>query len=388
MKETVSPRLVLVGTAHVSRDSVEEVRRVIGEERPEVVAVELDAGRRDALENRRQWEETPIHRLLKSDKLWLFLTQSLLASYQRRLGEQLGVEPGEEMLAAIRTAEVLGAQVILADREIGLTMKRAYAHMRFREKVRLLWEFFRSMFGGEEQEPVDLEKMMQEDTITQMMNELGRIAPSIKQVVIDERDAYLSTMIRRPAEAGRKVVAVVGAGHLAGIRRRLQEPPADLAALSQIPRKRVPVGKILGWVLPLAIVALFLYLGYDGYREGNFGRLRDAALYWALITGTFAAGGALLARGHLLSIATAFVAAPFTTLHPALAAGWFAGIVEAWVREPLVRDFQGLSRIKTGKDFFDNRVIRVLMVAALANVGATIGFFVAGAEIVRRFSGA
>lgn len=367
---------------------MQEVERVVREERPEVVAVELDAGRLDALENRRQWEETPIHRLLKSDRLWLFLTQSLLASYQRRLGEQLGVEPGEEMVAAVHAARVQGAQVILADREIGVTMKRAYAHMRFREKLRLLWEFFRSMFGGEEQKPIDLEKLMQEDTITQMMNELGRIAPSIKQVVIDERDAYLATMIRRPAEAGRKVVAVVGAGHLAGIRRRLQEPPADLAQICQIPRKRFPVGKILGWILPLAIIALFLYLGYEGYREGNFGRLRDAALYWALITGTFAALGALVARGHVLSVATAFLAAPFTTLHPALAAGWFAGVVEAWAREPMVRDFQGLSRLKTGKDFFGNRVIRVLMVAALANVGATIGFFVAGAEIVRRFTGA
>lgn len=375
-----------MGTAHVSPDSVEEVARVIKEHAPDVVAVELDASRLDALENPDRWQATPIQKLLKSDKLWLFLAQSLLSSQQRRLGEKFGVQPGQEMLTAVRAARAAGKDVLLADREIAITMRRAYGLMRLREKARLAWELFKSMIGGEDaDEDIDLEKLMQEDAITQMMDEVGRVAPSIKGVVVDERDTYLATRIRGPAEAGKKVVAVVGAGHLAGIQRRLAEPPADLAPLEEIPKKRFPLAKILGWGLPLIILVLFAYLGVEGYREGNFEKVLTAALYWVLITGTFAALGAAIGGGHILSILTAFVAAPITTLHPALAAGWFAGFVEATVRTPTVRDFQGISELKRMRDFFGNRVIRVLMVAAFANLGAMAGFFIASAAVVRRF---
>lgn len=390
LKETISPSLVLVGTAHVSPESVREVEEVIRAEDPDVVAVELDAGRLDALENKKQWENTPIQKLLKSDRLWLFLTQSLLASYQRRLGEELGAEPGAEMLMAVQTARGMNKDVLLADRDIGITMKRAYRMMRFREKMRMMWELLKSFVGGEEEpgreeKAVDLKEMMKEDVISQMMNELGQMAPSVKTVVLDERDAYLATKIRVPVEAGKKVVAVVGAGHVAGIRQRLKEPMQPLAPLEVIPAKKFPWGKLIGWLLPLLIVGLFVWFGYEGYQEGNFDKLRDAALYWILITGTLAAIGTALARGHIVSILTAFVAAPITTLHPALAAGWFAGIAEAWVRTPLVKDFQGLSRAKSMKEYFGNRVIRVLLVAMFANIGAMVGFFVAGAEIMRRF---
>lgn len=387
MKDSVRPNLILVGTAHVSPESVAEVERVIREENPDVVAVELDAGRLDALEHKKDWENTPIQKLLKGDKLWLFLAQSLLASYQRRLGDQMGAEPGTEMMAAVRTAREMGKEVLLADREIGTTMKRAYRLMRFGEKLRLVWELFKSFFAGDEEEEVDLQQLMQEDTITQMMNELGEMAPSIKTVVIDERDTYLATLVREPADQGKKVVAIVGAGHLTGIKRRLKEPPADLAPLKVIPPKRFPLSKLLGWVLPLVIIGVFGYFGWEGYKEGNFQKVIDAALYWIVITGGFSAIGAALARGHILSILTAFVAAPITTLHPLLAAGWFAGLTEASVKTPVVKDFQGLSSLKTTDDFFGNRVIRVLMVAALANVGAMVGFFVGGTELMRRFFG-
>lgn len=385
MKDSVRPNLILVGTAHVSPESVAEVERVIREENPDVVAVELDAGRLDALEHKKDWENTPIQKLLKSDKLWLFLAQSLLASYQRRLGEQMGAEPGTEMMVAVKTAREMGKEVLLADREIGTTMKRAYRLMRFGEKMRLVWELFKSFFSGDEEEEVDLEQMMQEDTITQMMNELGEMAPSVKTVVIDERDTYLATLVREPADRGKKVVAIVGAGHMNGIKQRLKEPPADLAPLRVVPPKRFPLSKLLGWVLPLAIIGLFVYFGWVGYQEGNFQKVIDAALYWIVITGGFSAIGAALARGHILSVLTAFVAAPITTLHPLLAAGWFAGLTEASVKTPVVKDFQGLSSLKTMGDFYGNRVIRVLMVAALANVGAMVGFFVGSTELMRRF---
>lgn len=386
LKVTVSPNLILVGTAHVSPQSVAEVEQVIREEKPDVVAVELDANRLEAIQNPDRWQNTPISKLLKGDKLWLFLAQSLLASHQRRIGEEFGVQPGQEMLTAVTQAKAANMEVLLADRDISVTMQRAYRLMRFREKMRLIWELFKAMMPGqEEKEEMTLEKLMQEDTITQMMDEMGRVAPSIKSVIIDERDTYLATKIRVPSEQGKKVVAVVGAGHLKGIQKRLQEPPADLAAIEVIPKKKFPLSKIIGWGLPLGILVLFAWLGYEGFKEGNFEKIRDAALYWILITGGFAALGAALGGGHILSILTAFVAAPITTLHPALAAGWFAGLTEATVRTPTVRDFQGLSQVKRTRDFFKNRVFRVLMVAAFANLGAMVGFFIAGGELLRRF---
>jgi pheromone shutdown-related protein TraB len=385
LKVAVTPNLTLVGTAHISKESAEEVERTILEERPDVVAVELDAARLDALTNPDRWQSTPVQKLLKSDKLWFFLAQSLLASHQRRLGEELGVQPGQEMLTAVNTAKDLGKELLLADRDISVTMQRAYRKMRFGEKLRLMWELFKSMMPAEEQEPLSLEKLMEEDTITKMMDDLGEVAPSIKTVVIDERDTYLATKIRAPAEAGKKVVAIVGAGHLKGIQKRLQEPAVLLAPLEVIPTKRFPLSKILGWGLPLGILVLFAWLGWQGFQEGNFQQILDAALYWVLITGSFAAIGAALGGGHILSILTAFVAAPITTLHPALAAGWFAGITEATVRTPTVKDFQGLSQVKRMRDFFRNRVFRVLMVAAFANLGAMLGFFIAGGDLIRRF---
>lgn len=386
MKVQVSPNLILIGTAHVSPKSVAEVEEAIRAEQPDVVAVELDANRLEAIQHPDRWQATPIQKLLKSDKLWFFLAQSLLASHQRRIGEEYGVQPGQEMLVAVQGAKSANKELLLADRDISVTMQRAYRLMRFWEKMRLIWELFKSLMPAEEQkEEMTLEQLMEEDTITQMMDEMGRVAPSIKSVVIDERDTYLATKIRAPAEQGKKVVAVVGAGHLSGIQKRLQEPPADLAPLEVVPKKKFPLSKILGWGLPLGILVLFAWLGWEGYQEGNFQKILDAALYWVVITGGFAALGALLAGGHILSILTAFVAAPITTLHPALAAGWFAGLTEATVRTPTVKDFQGLSQIKRAKDFFRNRVFRVLMVAAFANLGAMVGFFIAGGDLLRRF---
>lgn len=386
LKVTVSPNLILVGTAHVSPKSVLEVEEVIREEKPDVVAVELDPHRLEALLNPDRWQSTPISKLLKGDKLWFFLAQSLLASHQRRIGEEFGVKPGQEMLTAVNQARAANMELLLADRDISVTMQRAYRLMRFGEKMRLIWELFKAMMPGQEQkEEMTLEKLMEEDTITQMMDEMGRVAPSIKSVIIDERDTYLATRIRVPAEQGKKVVAVVGAGHLNGIQKRLKEPPADLAAIEVIPKKKFPLSKIIGWGMPLGILVLFAWLGYEGFQEGNFQKILDAALYWILITGGFSALGAMLAGGHILSILTAFVAAPITTLHPALAAGWFAGLTEATVRTPTVGDFQGLSQVKRTRDFFKNRVFRVLMVAAFANLGAMVGFFIAGGDLLRRF---
>jgi pheromone shutdown-related protein TraB len=384
------PSVLLVGTAHVSKASVDEVKAAIETWRPDVVAVELDARRYEAITKREQWEKTPVHRLLNGDKLYLFLAQTMLASYQRRLGHEFGSEPGAEMVAAIRAGEERGLPVEMIDRDVGVTFKRAFGKMGFFEKWRITWELVKSVMGMDEKEgeKVDLQKLMDQDVLSVMMNELGETAPSIKTVLIDERDQWLAEKIRGLRADGKRVLAVLGAGHVAGVSRLLEaNEPIALEPLAALPTKKVRWGKIVGWGLMLLVFALFGYFAWVGVQEGNWKQLRSALLQFVLITGGCAAAGALLARGHPYSIATAFAVAPMTTLHPALAAGWFAGAVEAWVREPTVKDFQGLRTLETMKDFFRNGLIRVLMVAAITNIGAIIGFYWAVGRLADIFFG-
>ena len=370
------PGITLVGTAHVSKDSVREVQETIARVKPAVVAVELDENRRKALEDRKTFEETPITDLLKGGRGSFILAQTMLASYQRRMGAKEGVEPGAEMLAALQSAQASGATVALVDRDIGVTLRRAYGLMTFREKMRLSWELMKSVMGAEDEEEIRVSEMLQEDVLTTMMAELAAMAPTVANVLIHERDAYLAANIHEAAKGGH-VVAVLGAGHLKGVEQHLRHPNAipPKAPLELVPQKRFPVGKFVGWALILSIVGFLLYGLYEGITSGNFEKLLNNTLAYVLITGVCSAIGALAARAHPLSIATAFVAAPFTILHPTLAAGWFSGLVEAKFRTPTVKDFHDVSKLQTLREFWANRLMRVLMVAALTNIGAMIGAY-------------
>lgn len=387
MQLQVGEDILLVGTAHVSKTSVEEVRQAIESFGPDVVAVELDEVRHKAVTQKREWEETPVTQLIKGNKLYFFLAQTLLASYQRRMGQEEGVEPGAEMVEAVKAAEARGLEVALADRDIGVTFRRAFAVMGLRERFRIIWELMKALVGLEDEsaEHTSVEELLDQDLITTMMEELGQFAPSIKSVVIDERDLFLATRIRDATEGGtKKVVGVVGAGHMQGIKRQLEDPqPVDLELLEHIPKKGVPWGKVVGYGVPLFILSLFAYLGYQGYMSGDYQDLLDGIQSWVLINGALSALGALLAGGHPLSILVAFVAAPLTSLNPALAAGWFAGATEALVRKPTVKDFEGLSQMTKFRDFYKNRVMRVLLVAAFANLGSVAGTYIAGVDLLR-----
>ncbi len=387
MKAVVNDRLVLVGTAHVSKASVEEVEEAIKEHKPDVVAVELDEKRYEVLMNKKKWEETPITDMIRGGKAFFFLAQVFLASIQRRLGKEFGAEPGSEMLAAIRSAESKAIKVELVDRDITITMRKAWRTMGIREKFRLFWEFSKAMVGYSDEEEIDLEEIMNEDAITMMIEELSKIAPSVTRILVYERDAYIAKKLSALSEES-KVVAVVGAGHLKGIQENLKDidDTPSFEELNAVPKKRIRLGRAIAYAIPILFFALLGWLVYSGLTTRDpeyWDNLKRVMLTWFLINGVFSAIGAALARGHPYSIATAFLAAPFTSLNPAVAAGWFAGAVEAKVRTPTVKDFQDLSTIETTRQFLNNRVIRVLMVAALANIGSVIGTFVAGAEIFR-----
>jgi pheromone shutdown-related protein TraB len=379
LEEKINDNIILIGTAHISEDSVNEVRQAIEKYKPEIVAVELCQRRYDTITKKEKWENTPVAALIKSNNAYFMLAQTFLSSIQRRLGEEYGVEPGSEMIAAIQEAEKQNIKVALVDRDITVTLKRAWQKMKFREKFRVIWEFLKAMLGYDEEEleDLDLKELMKQDVITQMMEEFSKIAPSAAMVLISERDQYISQKIFEESKKG-KVVAVVGAGHIKGIKKHLekQELNLNLQELDTVPKKRINLVKIVEVIIP---VIFFSIIGWIIYSTGinPWNKIKDIFLVWFLVHGILSAIGAAIARGHPLSILTAFAAAPFTSLEPFFAPGWFAGLVEAKLRKPLVKDFQDLSKIESMRDFFKNRVIRLLMVVALANLGSIIGTIIA-----------
>ena len=377
MQVNIDDHIILIGTAHISQQSVDEVTKAIETYDPDVVAIELCHRRYKNLTEKDQWENTPVTALLKSNNAYFLLAQTFLSSVQRKLGKEQGVQPGSEMIAAIKEAKKHHKEIELVDRDIAVTLKRAWKKMGFREKFRVLWEFLKAMVGfdEEEMEELDLEKLMDQDMISTMLEEFGEIAPSVTTVLIHERDQYIAQKIKQLQQKGKTVVAVVGAGHLHGIETHLNNPSfsVDLPALEHVPEKRFSVLKTIGYLIPVLFAALIIY----GFYTGGIERSLQMFLYWFLINGIFSAVGTAIARAHPLSILTAFVAAPITSLNPAVAAGWVAGYVEAKLRTPVIKDFQGLSTIETFSDFWKNRVIRLLLVVALANVGSMIGTIIA-----------
>ncbi len=384
--EQPSDNIILVGTAHISQASVDEVEEAIRTHRPTRVLVELDPRRYDALKDPEAWQNTDVIQVLRQKKQHLFLLQLYLASMQAKMGRETGVAPGSEMLAAVQAADEVGAEVVLMDRDIGITLKRGFGSMGFWQRLRLFWRVWMEVLtpADKDQEPLDVDALLQTDAITQMTEEFARFAPVVKTALIDERDAYMAGHIHETGSAGHKLVAVLGAGHMPGILRHLkaENDIPDREGLDELPPPRLTVGKVLAFVIPVAILGAFGYLAYQGFQTGNWNDLREAGLAWILINGTLSALGAALALGHPLSILVAFVAAPITSLNPLLAAGWFAGLTEAKMRTPKVSDFQAIKHIETLGQFWRNGVVRVILVTALANLGSSVATWIAAGKII------
>lgn len=365
-------RIILVGTAHVSRESVEEVRRVIREERPDRVCLEIDQSRYSSLVEKNRWQNMDIGRVLRQKKGFLLLANLVLSAFQRRMGRELGVQPGEEMLAAVETCRELDIPFSLCDRDIQITLRRAWGRSSFWGKNKMLAALLSSLFTTEKLSEADIEQLKRKNALEGMMEELADFLPTVKEVLIDERDRYLATGIFR-AE-GQRVLAVVGAGHMEGIvrdLRALEEGRLEnrLESLEQVPRGK-RLWSWIGWAIPLAVLGLLVY----GFVKGG-GEVGLAMIWrWVLACGGLSALGALLALAHPLTILTAFVAAPITTLNPAIGVGLFTGVVEATLRRPRVMDFERLSDdLSSLKGFFRNRITHILLVFLLSSVGAVLG---------------
>ena len=362
--------IYIVGTAHVSAQSVQDVRAAVAAVRPDVVAIELCEPRYQGLVKKDAWRHTNIFQVIRQGKAMFLLAQLVLQSFYRRLGKQLEVEPGAEMLAGAACAEETGARLELIDRRIDTTLKRVWRHLGFWHRVKLFGVLVEAMFSSEEIAGQDIEALKKQDQLEALMGEMGRAFPQIKKRLIDERDVYLAQKLRE--SAGTCIVAVVGAGHVPGMLEAIRREHS-LAELESLPPASA-WSKVWPWLIPAAVLALIAW----GFFQGGTERGIDSILIWAGVTGTLGALGALGSRAHPLTILSAFLAAPITTLHPAIAAGWVAGLVEAWLRPPAVGDFESLPEaLESFRGFIRNPVVRILLVVVLTNIGSSLGTFVA-----------
>ena len=365
----------LVGTAHVSQRSVEEVRRVIEEVRPDTVCVELDQMRYDALTDEARWRKLDIFEIIKQKKVLLLLTSLVLSAYQRKMGEALGVRPGAELLAAVDKAREVGAEVVLADRDIQATLKRTWANLGFFGKVKVLSMLIGGFFAAQKITEEQIEELKDRDNISEMMTEFARVMPKAKAPLIDERDQYLISKIREAP--GRRIVAVVGAGHVAGMIANL-DSEVDREALTQIPGPSL-TGTILKWAIPALVLGAF----YWGWREHEAEGLEQMLYAWILPNSILAGIGAIVAGARPLTIVTSIIASPITSLNPTIGAGMVAGVVEAWLRRPTVEDCEGVNEAAmTWSGLYKNRFTRVLVVAVLVTLGSALGGWVGATWVV------
>jgi len=362
--------ITLIGTAHVSRESADLVAKVIEDERPDTVCIELCQSRYESITQKNRWQNTDIIKVIKEKKAFLLLSNLFLTSFQKRIGKKLGIKPGEEILRALETANAVGASIHLADRDIRTTLSRTWRLMSLWTKIKLLTQFFTSIGEVDSIKEEDIEKMKNKDVLEALLSEIGETLPEIRRILIDERDQYLAYKIK--TAPGKRVVAVVGAGHVPGIQKYWTES-VDLKALEEIP----PKGKLfslLKWIIPGLVIGLII-LGFfiAGTSAGT-----HMIKWWVLANAVLAGLGAALALAHPLTVLSAILASPLTSLNPMIAAGWVAGLVEAFLGKPKVKDFENLpADILSVKGFWKNKITRILLIVVFTNIGSSLGAFVA-----------
>jgi len=374
----------LLGTAHVSRASAEAVERLLASGQYDAVAIELCPSRFQALTDPNAWRNLDLFAVLRQGKAGMMMASLALSAYQRRIAEQFGIEPGAEMKAAIDSAERHGLPIQLIDREIGVTLRRASQRLSWWKRWVLINGLIASLFSREEISEQDIEKLKQGDLLTQTFSEFSEISPELFESLIAERDRYMAARLRQENGDGRpaRVLAVLGAGHLAGTARAIGDdssPDATIAALEAVTRGSGLV-KAIPWLILVAVLTGFAW-GFSRSPELGWSLIAT----WVVINGGLSALGALLARAHLLTVLTALVAAPLTSLNPTIGAGMVTGAVEAWLKKPRIADFETLREDVTRiRGWYRNRVSHVFVVFFLSNLGSVAGTWIAGFRMVQQ----
>ncbi|MBW2616438.1 MAG: TraB/GumN family protein [Deltaproteobacteria bacterium] len=372
--------IMLLGTAHVSKESADLVAQVIEEEKPDTVCIELCESRYQALTQKNKWQNTDLIKVIKEKKAFLLLSNLMLASFQKKIGQKLGIKPGEEMLRAVEAAKSVEAHIHLSDRNIRTTLSRTWRLMGLWTKIKLLAQFIASMGGGiDDITEEDIEEMKKKDVLETLLSEIGQKLPEVRRILIDERDQYLVHKIR--TAPGKKIVAVVGAGHVPGIQEYLNKE-IDIEALDQMPPKGRLSG-ILKWGIPALIIGLIIAGFFFAGSAGGVHMIK----WWVLANAAFAGLGAAIALAHPLTILSAIAAAPLTSLNPMIAAGWVSGLVETLLRKPKVMDFESLpDDIVSARGFWTNKITKILLVVVFTNIGSSVGTFVALPLMIKVFA--
>ena len=372
----------LIGTAHVSRASAEAVRELSSSGRFDAIAVELCQARYDALTAERKWTDLDLYKIIREGKAGLVMANLALSAYQRRIAEQFGIEPGAEMRAAAVAARELDVPLQLVDRDLATTLKRSYASVPWYKRLYLMAGLALGMVSSEEIDEESIEKLKEGDILESTFTEFAEQSPELYEALIAERDRYMAARLREEnhGKEGRKVLVVIGAGHMDGLARHLEGEQADPAGVRtrlEVMPKRSRWPRLIPWIIMALIVTGFV-IGFSRSPELGW----QLVFIWVVINGGLAALGALLARGHPLTVLSALVAAPLTSLNPTIAAGMVTGLVESWLRKPRVSDLENLRfDITTVKGWFRNPATRILLVFFLSNLGSAIGTWVAGLRI-------
>lgn len=377
--------ITLIGTAHISQDSINEVTEAIKTQKPDCVAIELDQKRCDSIKNPDSWRQLDIIKVLKRGEGFLLLANLVLASFQKRMGQNVGVIPGDEMVAAMKVAEELNIPTTMVDRPIQTTLRRAWAKNSLWGKCKLLSAMISSAFTSEKISSEEIEELKNNSEMDSMMKELSDYMPTVKEVLIDERDKYLASHIWE--SEGSNIIAVLGAGHLPGVQAYLEKIAAgqestDTTEIANIPSKTLGA-KIKGWIIP-AIIVILIGMGFyfGGKNKGT-----ELVLSWVLWNGALSAIGSIIAAAHPLTILVSFIGAPITSLCPFVGVGFLTGITQAFICKPKVKDIEDLSTDAGSlKGFYKNRVLKVLLVFILSSLGSSIGTFVSGADIISKLS--
>jgi len=373
--------LILIGTAHISQASKDLVRATIEAESPDTVCVELDEGRLNSIKDPDRWKKTDLKQVIKKKQLATLIANLVLGSYQKRMGAQTGVKPGSELKEAVDVAAEKNAELVLADRDIKITLRRTWACTPWYRKLSLLGGLIASIFDKTEVSEEDLAKIKEQDALSAMMQDFGKSFPEVKQVLIDERDQFLASKIRNAP--GKKIVAVVGAGHMNGIAHIIEENrelPSE-ESISVIP-KSAPIWKIIGWAIPIAIIASIIAVGVHTGAE----KAGELSLQWAMLTGGGAMLGTIIAGGHPLTVLVALIAAPFTGLTPLIGVGFFTALTQVYMRPPRVSEMETLTDdIWQVKRWWKNRVTRVILCFLCPGIPAIIGKILAIFKIYQAF---
>ena len=379
--------ITLIGTAHVSQLSVEMVEEHIASGIYDCVAVELCPPRLENITNQAWWKNLDIYQVFKKKKAGLLLINLALTAYQKRLAERIGVEAGKEMIRAVELANDKSLRLEVIDRNISTTLHRLVTEVSFWQKLKIVGGMIAGVFLGEEISEEQIEDLKKGDMLHSVVSEFGEELPEIKRVLIDERDEYMVgrlEQISSSPDSPKRILALVGAGHLLGMMPNLESPP-NVAHLAELDRKPPPskVGLYIGWGICIFILSMF---GVGFNQSPELGS--QLIVTWVLLNGGLCALGTALALGHPVSIVASFFAAPLTSLNPTIGAGMVVGLVESYMRKPKVGDFETLREdITQYSMWWKNRVARLLLIFFFSSFGSMIGTYAAGASIVTQLLG-